>query len=279
MSPPFLRTLPREIRDLIYTYILAGPDGTITLLPWSIEVAQSLSILRTCKQLHRECKDIIWEHKRLSIREFPQLGSKLKNIHPILCGTKRWHIIVQLEVLDWDELEWVERSLSAAPTSLREPHAITIRASKERPQTTQEFQDFLDLRSNGEIVDGRLVLEYPRASSNDFLNPKSRKWIVDERLLLPDLPSSRRSYQTWMINTSWPRMSPWAKRKWLAEMLIDTTDTRKLLYRIHNTFGGRLYVDGVLCLKEGKQIVKNMKLDSRDGELTIIPGHRQEISE
>ncbi|QSZ36890.1 hypothetical protein DSL72_006773 [Monilinia vaccinii-corymbosi] len=250
MSPPFLRTLPREIRDIIYTYILAGPDGIITLLPWSIDVVRSLSMLQTCKQIHRECKDIIWEHKGMSLREFPRLGSKLENLYSLLGDKVRWHIFFQVEVLDWDELEWIERSLAAAAWSPEKLHGITIKASKERPQTIEEFDDILDLRENGEIVDGRLFQEYP---SRSYTN---------------------KGFRTWNISTSWPRLSPWAKKKWLAEMLIDTTDTRKLLYKMNNTFGGQLYVDGGLCLKEGKQVVKDLKLDPRDGEITIIPRRR-----
>ncbi|CAD6444808.1 4be93348-e508-4881-88cd-6a9821626906 [Sclerotinia trifoliorum] len=252
MSPPFLQTLPREIRDSIYTYILGSPDGVITFLPWSIEVARSLSILRTCKQIHRECKDVIWKHKGLRLRESTQLEYKLENIYSMLGETARWHILIQLEVLDWDELEWVGRSLASIAGSLQNLHGITIKANKERPQTVEEFEDILDLRENGEIVDGRLYQEYP------------------------GIPSADKEPRTWMINTSWPRLSPWAKRKWLAEMLIDTADTRKLLYGIHNKFGGRLYVDGVLCLKEGSQTVEDFNLDARDGEIKIIPGRRIE---
>ncbi|ESZ94075.1 hypothetical protein SBOR_5551 [Sclerotinia borealis F-4128] len=250
MSSSFLQILPREIRDSIYTYILAGPDGVITLLPWSIEVARSLLILRTCKQIHREGKDIIWEHKGLNLREFPELGSKFGNIFSLRGERACGHITIQLEVIDWDELEWVERSLVAAAGSLQKLHGITIKASKERPQTKVEFDNILNLMENGEIVDGRLFQWYPDTSSTN-----NGSW-------------------TWMVNTSWPRLSPWGKRKWLAEMLIDTTDTGKLLHKMHNTIGGHLYVDGVLCLKEGKQVVKDFKLDPRDGEITIIPRHR-----
>ncbi|KAG4033958.1 hypothetical protein MFRU_004g04530 [Monilinia fructicola] len=250
MAPPFLQIFPREIRDIIYTYILAGSDGIITLSPWSIDVVRSLSMLRTCKQIHRECKDIIWAHKGMSLREFPGLGSKLEDLYLSLGGKVRWHILIQVEVLDWDELEWIERSLAVAAGSLAELHGITIKASKERPQTVEEFDDMIDLRENGEIVDGRLFQEYP---SRYFTNKEPR---------------------TWNVNTSWPRLSPWAKKKWLAEMLIDTTDTGKLLYKINHTFGGQLYVDGMLFLKEGKQIAKSLKLDPRDGEVTIIPRRR-----
>ena len=256
MSTSFLRTLPREIRDLIYTYILAGPDGTITLSPWSIEIVRSLSILRTCKQIHRECKDIIWEHKGLSLREFPRLGSKLGNIHFRPDQIARWHLLLQLEVLDWDELEWVERSLAASmrgysPGLLHRLHGITIKTSKERPQTKAEFEDILDLRENGEIVDGRLFRDYMLKSHSSVVR--------------------RREPWTWVMNTSWPRLSPWGKRKWLAEMLIHAADTGKLLHKIHKRFGGEMYIDGLLCLREGKQVVENLRLDPRDGEITIIP--------
>src|SRR3954470_9573935 len=77
MPKPFLEILPREIRDQIYTLVLASPSGVVSLLPWTADVARSLRLLRTCKQIHRECKDIIWQHNRLTVREPTELFQML----------------------------------------------------------------------------------------------------------------------------------------------------------------------------------------------------------
>ncbi|PQE27405.1 hypothetical protein CJF32_00000371 [Rutstroemia sp. NJR-2017a WRK4] len=174
--PPFLTTLPREIRDHIYTYILASPDGSVTLSPWSIDIARSLSILRT--------------------------------------------------------------------------------SSKERPQTVEEFRDVIQLRENGETVDGRLFQAYATGSRDERASRLPSQWDM-------------------VVNTAWPRLSPWAKRKWLAEMLLDPADTTHLLHKLHSLFPGELYIDGILFLKDNKQVVNFPRLDPRDGEIKILTEKRR----
>ncbi|KAM3089490.1 hypothetical protein ACMFMG_001078 [Clarireedia jacksonii] len=254
MSPPFLKTLPREIRDLIYTYILASPDGSVALSPWSVDVARSLSILRTCKQIHRECKDIIWQHKGLALRNHVQLSRKFKVKQSISDRSgRKWSLFLNMEVLDWDELDWLCRGLQpiASTCAANPPTTITIKASKERPQTVEEFRDVIQLRENGEIVDGRLFQAYTTGSRSERASRLSSKWDM-------------------VVNTAWPQMSPWAKRKWLAEMLLDPADTTQLLFKLHSLFPGELYIDGVLFLKDKKQVVDCLRLDPRDGEIKIL---------
>lgn len=255
MSPPFLTTLPREIRDLIYTYILASPDGSVTLSPWSVDVVRSLSILRTCKQIHRECKDIIWQHKGLVLRKHVQLSRKFKVQQAISdrLGAK-WSLFLNMEVLDWDELDWLCRGLQPITSTYtaNPPTTIIIKTSKERPQTVEEFRDVIQLRENGEIVDGRLFQAYATGSriGNERVSRLSSKWDM-------------------VVNTAWPRLSPWAKRKWLAEMLLDPADTTHFLYQLHSLFPGELYINGVLFLKNKKQVMESLRLDPRDGEIKI----------
>jgi hypothetical protein len=241
MPLPFLVVLPREIRDLIYTNILANPQGDVRLYPWTVEVARSLSVLRTCKQIHRECKDIIWEHNKLSIRDSSQLFQKFDGQSRLQPTRRIQHVKICLELLDRDELEWMRASLKALANwsqtgSLK---TITLVTDSNRPSTVQEFQEVLELRVSGEAVDGRLYRECQR-------------WT--------DI----------FINTGWPRFSHWGKQSWLREMLLDPSGIEGLLREIHEFFGGELYIDGSLSLKNCLMVRKKMNLNPRNGEVKIV---------
>jgi hypothetical protein len=231
--------LPREIRDHIYTDILASSSNAVTLSPWTIEVTKSMSILRTCKQVQKECKEIIWLHNGLRLREPSQLHTRFTEVLNIM--RRKEHIEITLELLDRDELEWMCSGLKALAKlpetgSLK---SITLVAINDHPRGLKEYEEALELMSGGDFVDGRLFGERP----ND-----------DEHLIL---------------QTSWPHFSHWGKQRWLREMLLDRSDTTDLLQELHSIFGGKLYVDGTLCPNGIRPL--NCILNPRDGEIKIMP--------
>ena len=241
MTLPFLIVFPREIRDQIYTFILANPHGDVRLYPWTVNVARSLSVLRTCKQIHRECKDIIWKHNRLYIREPSQLFQRFKNHSDLSHGRRIQHIKICLELLDRDELEWMRASLQALATwsqtgSLK---SITLVTDSNRPCTVEEFQEALVLRESGETIDGRLYREVP-------------------------------TWTKMFINTGWPRFSHWGKQSWLREMLLDPNGVNELVTEIHDYFGGELWINGSLSFKDRVMLRRKINVNSRDGEIKII---------
>jgi hypothetical protein len=250
MPQPFLEVFPREIRDQIYTFILASPSGLVTLSPWTVEVARSLSILRTCKQIHRECKDIIWYHKGLKLRESTQLFHKLKALSKNKHVRRIRQLKLCLELLDRDELEWMAYSLPALLEWCRDGRleSVTLSATWEKPSSVLEFKEILALRKEGEPLDGRLYLQEP---------------------------------STWtrmLVNTGWPRFSHWGKQRWLREMLLDPSGIDQLLEKIHGIFGGQLYVDGVLCFNDWQRWAHPITLDPRNGEVKIVPGPKSYAS-
>ncbi|CAG8982174.1 hypothetical protein HYALB_00003610 [Hymenoscyphus albidus] len=212
---PFLE-LPREIRDHIYTDILAGSSNAVTLSPWSIEVARSLSILRTCKQIQRECKDIIWQHNGLRLREPTQLFTRFNGLLKVDDVRRIEHIELTLELLDRGELEWMCGGLKAFadPKTLK---SITLLAINDRPRGIKEYEEELDLMCSGDLVDGRLFGGGPDDAGSSLI-----------------------------LKTSWPHFSHWGKQRWLREMLLDRSDTTDLLQKLHMIFGGKLFVDGEL---------------------------------
>lgn len=243
----FLDAFPREIRDQIYTYILGSRSGAVTLSPWSIEVAKSLCLLRTCKQIHRECKDLIWYHNRLTLRSDTQLSQKFRSLYRQGPAKRIRLLRISLELLDRDELEWVASAAKALGDWCRHGRleSITIIAEWDKPRNLQEFKDIQNLRRYGEVLDGRLYKD-------------SSTWT---RML---------------VNTGWPRFCNWGKQKWFREMLMDLSGVNGLLLELHKGFGGgQLYVDGLLCFKDYLQIAEDYKLDPRHGEIRIVPGFRR----
>jgi hypothetical protein len=245
MPRSFLEVFPREIRDQIYVYILASPSGYVTLSPWTLEVAKSLSILRTCKQIQRECKDIIWYHKGLKLREKTQLYRRLKLLSKYRNLRHIRQLKISLELLDRDELQWLAYSLPALRDLCYEGKlsSIKLSATWEKPSNLSEFKEILRLRKEGEPVDGRLYLQHS-------------------------------TLRTTHVNTGWPRFSHWGKQRWLREMLLDPSGIDQLLEEIHGIFGGHLYVDGLLCFKEGTRSCQSVFLDPRNGSIEITPGSR-----
>jgi len=240
MTRPFFEVFPREIRDQIYAFVLASPSGLINLQPWTVDVARSLSILRTCKQIRVECKAVIWQHNKLFLHEPSDIFQKFNSEWRLRNLQRATHLHISLELLDRNELEWIKSGLLALADHLGNLKTITLSAFRDKPRNMEEFQQELRLINYGEVVDGRLWTE----------------WI------------SRMTKMT--IHTGWPKLAPWAKQKWLREMLLDGSGVEDLVTDIHEIFGGELWINGTLCFKDSIQVLNPLHLDPRDGEIQII---------
>ena len=239
MPPSFFDVFPREIRDQIYTYILQSPFGSVSLQPWTVEVARSLSVLRVSKQMHRECKDIIWTHKGLVLRGPTTIYKKLSQISNTQRDLIR-SVTFDLEVLDRDELEWVSSGLIIMQNCPR-LEDITLQASWDSPRDLHEFRKTVELRKCHDLVDGRLF----QGTWNRHLNTH--------------------------YETAWPRFSHWGKQRWVKRMLSDPSGIDQLLQGLNGIFGGELFVDGILCFKNKLQVAP-CSLDPGNGIVRIIPG-------
>ena len=240
----FLESCPREIRDQIYTYVLASPFGSVNLSHWIVtaDVARSLSLLRTCRQIHRECKDIIWQYNSLYLRETTQLFQKFSNHARNKHIRHIRQVRLHLELLDRDELEWMRHSLKPLVdwSSTGRLESITLSTNWENPTGIEEFKEVLNLRTYGEVLDGRLYRE-------------SSTWT------------------RMTVNTGWPRFTHWGKQRWLKEMLLDSNGIGKVLQEIHGLFGGELHVDGCVYFKNRAQVAAPLRLNPRNGEIRILP--------
>ena len=117
--------------------------------------------------------------------------------------------------------------------------SVTLITDSDRPRTVEEFQEALVLRERGETIDGRLYREAP-------------------------------TWTTMFINTGWPRFSHWGKQSWLREMLLDPSGIEELVKEIHDHFGGELWIDGSIYLKDHVMVGKGINLNPRGGKIKII---------
>ncbi|RDL37678.1 Uncharacterized protein BP5553_05111 [Venustampulla echinocandica] len=234
--PRSFLSLPREVRDQIYAELLTCCANVATFSPSAIEVTRSMTILRTCKQVQRECKETIWRNNNLRLHEPTEIFTKLRAMVEVDALRQVQHVKVCLELLDRDELEWVCSGLRAFSTLPTSPalRSITLIAINDRPQNMKEIKEVLELLRRGAWVDGRLFGGFPSDDGAQL-----------------------------MIQTAWPHFLHWGRQRWLRETLLDRGDTADLLQELQSMFGGSLYIDGVIQSKAEK-------LDPRDGEITII---------
>jgi len=248
MGKHFLRDLPPEIRDQIYTHVLATTaTGIIDLRPWTIAVERSLSLLRTCKQIHRECKDLIWQHNGMALRDdHNQLFDRLSKLYAVDSPPRYVTIVMNLELLDIDELAWACRGLKAIlnwPSQVK-VHRIHMSTQFDQPRGVSEFTTLLHIRANGELLDGRSSWVSRHTSSNQ---------------------------ETLGLQTVWPAFSHWGKQRWFKEMLLNNSDPRRLLEDLRMSLGGkRICVEGPMqSLQSCSKTWLPTKLDARNGSLSI----------
>ena len=249
MGKHFLRDLPPEIRDQIYTYVLASPaTGIIDLRPWTTAVEKSLSILRTCKQVHRECKDLIWQHNGMALRDdHNQLFDRLAKCYDQNSPAREVTVIMLLELLDVDELAWACQGLKAIlswPLHIK-VSAVMLFTQFDRPRAMSEFTTLLHIRANGELLDGRRFYMHRLTHG------------VDETL---------------SIQAVWPAFSHWGKQRWFKQMLVNNADPTELIEDLRKSLGAKLLaVDGTILSSLPHDEVRNpIKLDPRNGSITMM---------
>ena len=127
MPPNLFFDLPRELRDQIYIYALSSPTGYVfamipavdlkpfKLLPFHPPGAIypgriRLSLLQTCKQIHREAKGVIFEHNTWAILIISQLLWQFQELDASLSLQVR-HIWLGIDFTDRDLLRDTARAL------------------------------------------------------------------------------------------------------------------------------------------------------------------------
>ncbi|KAF4635142.1 hypothetical protein G7Y89_g2970 [Cudoniella acicularis] len=281
MSSTFLR-LPREIRDLIYDCIFS-PTGAVVLLDDTgafpntgpvrpcftlnrrkgvkfgiipLDTAShdflydneiNISFLRTCKQIYEESKHILWQENTLRIkRNDPPYLAQWSGLIPQLT-----HHLRHLEV-DLDETECTHTGLPLGPS----------------------MDAFIDLVRGTNLKTVTLVLPHNGPKS---LFTMLCEWFWQEYMWLISLDDDW-SDDDWLDDDGFkvclglytdeaPHIDMFPSR--VDKIAIDTGMPRRLLKKkdyldrhlefhpgrmarqLHKTFGGEVWMDGVLCFKDG----------------------------
>lgn len=260
MPTPFLENTPREIRDIIYRYVLSSPTGNVALLetseilgipsceslsaasnflivsspssetddPSSLVII-SLTLLRTCKQIHDECKNLFWKWNVLSIGE-PKTRSFSRLMRPYLLQPSGQIHSIELDVnkgtlLRVDDIRFTLNMLVhwSRVGCLKN---ISINWNPIFPKDT--------VASGGGDISGLL---------------HSEQWFgfsIYSRVVIKTKFSKiagRTSEYNYLFRSLFPQV-------------------------LHEVFGGELLLDGFLCFKNHQQLVKSFN-DGPDNE--IIP--------
>lgn len=259
MASILLQGMPREIRDQIYLHVLA-PTGVIYFVPVppfringrfkAVPSAQSLlssdpteaislSILRTCKQIYEECKDLFWEHNTVRLNDVNNFFGHFKRFP--------FDLIRHAEIsIEFHELGESSKCFSAFHVLLsleylgmREGHSRKMETLTLRPTISLQdiFENMLKKRDSQTILPGILEL-YPISlrsiPSWNSLGQAKRKILLD--LDLRHLAS---------IDFEDPE-----KEMKVYERM------EKAMTGINAEFGGELWQKDTLCYKDGTEVAK-----------------------
>lgn len=259
MPSKFLDDLPREIRAQIYAYVLA-PTGRIsikrtptrtTLLPYpslfpNAEI--SLSLLQTCRQIYEESKEVLWNDNilcflwRRSIWD-PKEDAALVHSDSHLSRHVRTvelrftpspfdlaKVVTFLQPLgEWEsgDLREVRFTISGMGTMTMFGELVSViwrRALRRRTRPNVELPNF----------DSSTLFHILGLAGNEekgYLRHVRRRLNIELGIRL----SSNK-----------------ARRDWFE--VHRPADCEETLKELHQCLGGELYMDGVLCYKDGVRL-------------------------
>ena len=279
MPSQLLNGLPGEIRDQIFTHVLGSPTQLITLpvsrvlrtdmygfdhwvdcfriVPFDSERNISLgearkikvSFLRVCKQIYSECSTLFWQLNGIRLQRPNELRSLLS--WPSL--SKR--LVQQLQYVEMDfELfqpryfldtqraletfvEW-SRTGSLKGCTLRFPHRVLRHDGGGTP-----FEIVLGLIRMSRLP--RPIGSPSDRDCHDYIDLLRFCGSVDY-----GFPSNVE--MKLIVNTGFLDRSPSEKTEWLKNWL--RLNPSGFLEELNDSFGGELWMDGVLCYQEGLKL-------------------------
>lgn len=277
MSRSLLLKLPQEIRDHIYKYVFQSPTGYIVLqdavhrerdkrysgAPLKIspfdadtnttiavardnDISLKLFLLRTCRQVHDECKNVLWSQNVLRVQNSQDV-----------------QYYTQLESLQ-DQLS---KNLQHVTMVFDFGHNSYFTA------TELAFQTFVDWAWHGALKRFDLVLGYPSklqgASTTSFeglvhfFHTSKRPGETSGRFgrmylelmrhrSFFDKPFPPRVAKRLFVHAGLSAFETAEMREWLRR--FEESDPSGFTKELHKAFGGELWTDGVLCYKDGVKL-------------------------
>ncbi|KAF8854734.1 hypothetical protein BDZ45DRAFT_27646 [Acephala macrosclerotiorum] len=256
--PHYFLDLPRELRDQIYSHVLS-PTGLIALdhprNTTQVRVSSychsrgfspiDLAILRTCKQIGNECRGLIW---------------KLNSFH--------WLSSTPLERRWWQMNKMYEvQSVSLA----LDFQNITYAGNHDLWRFLGRLHECALYGSLKELsLEIFLPKDFYRGLYLDPYRTSGKRWTIRMAMF----QSIRRSLDDYLslleINKTLPESAN-VKRTAYVDFIRGGLNVKEghrmeegtipplpidLLAKIHESFGGRLYHQGILCFKDGELATK-----------------------
>ncbi|KUJ14653.1 uncharacterized protein LY89DRAFT_686341 [Mollisia scopiformis] len=271
MVSTLLNSLPREIRDQILLYVLASPTGYISLIeadtddwPWRhlkeplnivptssegtifYDATIKLSVLRVCKQIYHESKHVLWKHNVLRLQRPEDLATFTiwdSLSHQLSCQLRS--IELQFDLFVPRKFFSTKKALQtmvewSRTGALKNFTLVFTKRVNRRTGHDESFQEVLG-RWRGLPVWGATpppsisdcekymaMLRTLGSIDKGFAPGVRKKLILDTGL------STRSPLEKLMWLRRWTPLHP----NWFAEEL-------------NHAVGGDLYMDGILCYKDG----------------------------
>lgn len=278
MPSHLLDWLPREIRDQTYVYVLGSPTGLVILptsratrtdrygwrnqvdcfqlvpfdsernFPLGDESKIKLSLLRVCRQIHAECENLLWQLNGIrlqrpnELRSLQSWDSLAKQLAPNLQYIEMdFELFQPRYFLDTQRaletfVEW-SRNGSLKGCTLRFPYRATRHNGGGTP-----FEIVLGLRRMSR--QWRSVGTPSARDCHNYLDLLKKCGSID------GFPSHVKTKL--IVNTGFMSRTPSEKEEWLDNWL--RLDPSGFMAELNNFFGGELWMDGVLCYKEGLKV-------------------------
>ena len=271
MGRACLLELPRELRHQIYVEVLSSPTGYLIPSPltslYSLEKQRFLlqpfdtlsystsnhgrillNIILTCKQIHQEARDIVFETNTWAISTTRRVlfGWQFKGLD-INLGCRMRHVCLDICLSDRSFLENTTEALRVLSKWAHEGgnlKTMTLYVIRDY----KEMMRVLNIRAFGEPLE---------PFHNGYLDPNAGHKLYHEYLAV-----FRKSWG--QFDTQWAG----ARRKLDLRMGHIITepcvgDPSAMVKEMHDAFGGELWFNGKLCYENGKEILQPFKLDSQ----------------
>jgi hypothetical protein len=267
--PSTLLTLPGEIRNYIYSYIIA-PTGRVCLhrhdsthlffTPYPTtsflqRPTLDLRLLQTCQQVYKECRALFWVENALHLSmngPYDELlpihrRNLMERIHRIELKFLLVPADIPAYILYFKQLgRWAEQG---------NLHEVVLAVAGMG--TMSQFGQILGARKMGTMSQVGQILRARKAQPDqqrdtliifDMLRQGGEK--TEGVLLVP-----RRKLD---IRFGFQHTSAKVRQLWFKEHTAN--DCEDALRDLHEHLGGELYVDGELCYKDNKRIRETFKV-------------------
>ena len=299
MTLHLLRDIPREIRDQIYSCVLASPSGCVSLQsaqptfaqpyfndtprvnivpvdPESYENLDSepvirLTLLRICSQIHLEARHALWRHNSLAFPLRQSLYSHSRLLDPRFSyRIESVHLGVSF-FQDGASLQHPNALRWAAPSSAVEG-VLKIFGQWAREGSLRsltlvilpEHDADRGMALLNKLLESRGPVGHPGIMQRNPLEVSSYKaYLAELEKAGSYLPKHLK--RKMVLNTSWDALDTIEKSAWFKERAA--FQPQGMIREIHDKFGGEFWMDGKLCFRNYEQAehVFDTLLEEQDG--------------